>query len=90
MIGGFIIRGALRKEVVLRALGPSLTQAGVQGVWLIPPVISSQRTDEVIAFLGAHFSGVPTPTPTPVPPPAEGVAQLLNVSTRAHVGSGDR
>ncbi|MBA3833205.1 MAG: DVUA0089 family protein [Chthoniobacterales bacterium] len=46
--------------------------------------------DEVIAFLGAHFSGVPTPTPTPAPPPAEGVAQLLNVSTRAHVGSGDR
>ncbi len=45
--------------------------------------------DKVIAFLGVHFSGVPTPTPTPVPP-ADGAAQLLNVSTRARVGSGDR
>lgn len=39
MVGGFIVNGNGDKRVVLRALGPSLSQAGVSGV-LIDPVIS--------------------------------------------------
>ena len=38
MIGGFIIRGAVRKNVVLRALGPSLAKDGVTGT-LADPVL---------------------------------------------------
>jgi acetyl esterase/lipase len=39
MVGGFIVDGSVDKRVVLRALGPSLGQAGVSGV-LLDPVIS--------------------------------------------------
>lgn len=38
MIGGFIVQGATPKTVVLRALGPSLTAAGVTGA-LTDPVL---------------------------------------------------
>lgn len=57
--------------------------------------------DQVIAFLDARFAGVPFPTPTPkpnptvtpIPTPAPSIApapNLVNVSTRAHVSSGDQ
>jgi acetyl esterase/lipase len=39
MVGGFIVSGDSDKRVVLRALGPSLSQVGVNGV-LADPVIS--------------------------------------------------
>ena len=35
MVGGFIVSGDRIKRVVLRALGPSLGQDGVNGVWPI-------------------------------------------------------
>lgn len=39
MVGGFIVSGTTDKRVVLRALGPSLSQSGVSGT-LADPVIS--------------------------------------------------
>ncbi len=59
----------------------------------------SQVKDQVITFLDERFAGVPFPTPTPsatpsatpAPTPAGSSAPMLvNVSTRAHVGRGDR
>ena len=38
MIGGFIIKGGLPPKVIVRAIGPSLTQAGVRGA-LADPVL---------------------------------------------------
>ena len=38
MIGGFIVTGDTAKKVVLRALGPSLADAGVTGV-LADPIL---------------------------------------------------
>jgi acetyl esterase/lipase len=47
--------------------------------------------DEAIAFLAAGFAGAPAPSPTPTPDPVRtGPGKLVNVSTRVHVGSGDR
>lgn len=50
--------------------------------------------DQVIAFLDARFAGVPFPSPTPSPTPSATPSplspNLVNVSTRAHVGSGDQ
>jgi K319-like protein len=37
-IGGFIIQGTSAKQVLIRALGPSLSSAGVQGVLVDPTV----------------------------------------------------
>jgi hypothetical protein len=38
MIGGFIIQGTERKTVIIRAIGPELTQFGVPNV-LINPIL---------------------------------------------------
>lgn len=53
--------------------------------------------DQVIGFLDARFAGLPFPPPTPTPsatpaatPANESAPTLVNVSTRAHVGSGDQ
>ena len=35
MIGGFIVQGTEPKRVIIRAIGPELTQYGVPNVWLI-------------------------------------------------------
>lgn len=44
--------------------------------------------DPAIAFLTAGFAGEPAPTPTPTPGAAD-ARQLLNVSTRAQIATGD-
>ena len=42
MIGGFIITGSQAKRVIVRAIGPSLSQAGLSG-WLADPVVELRR-----------------------------------------------
>ncbi len=44
MIGGFIITGAASKKIVLRAIGPSLAKAGVQGA-LKDPILELHGAD---------------------------------------------
>lgn len=44
LIGGFIVTGNVTKEVILRAIGPSLTQFGVDGA-LADPVLELHRSD---------------------------------------------
>ncbi len=47
LIGGFIITGSDSKQVLLRAIGPSLTDFGLSGV-LADPVLELDDTDGVI------------------------------------------
>jgi hypothetical protein len=47
MVGGFIVSGDTDKRVVLRALGPSLNQSGVNGS-LADPVISLYNSEGVL------------------------------------------
>lgn len=44
LIGGFILQGNAPKKVILRAIGPSLTSAGLEGV-LIDPMLELHDTD---------------------------------------------
>jgi len=48
MIGGFIITGSAAKRVIIRAIGPSLSQAGVAGV-LADPTIELNGSGGAIA-----------------------------------------
>ena len=50
MIGGFIITGNEAKSVIVRAIGPSLGQAGVGSVLSDPTLELHNQTGEVIAF----------------------------------------
>ena len=45
--------------------------------------------DQALAFLANGFAGVPPPPPLPSPSPGDEAKKLLNVSTRANVGTGD-
>ncbi|MBA3650974.1 MAG: alpha/beta hydrolase, partial [Chthoniobacterales bacterium] len=47
MIGGFIVSGTTNKRVVLRALGPSLAQSGVNGI-LADPVLTLYNANGVL------------------------------------------
>jgi hypothetical protein len=49
MIGGFIIDGNAPKKVVVRAIGPSLTKAGVAGAMANPTLDLHNSTGAVIA-----------------------------------------
>jgi hypothetical protein len=49
MIGGFIITGDSPKKVLLRAVGPSLTKAGLRGAMLDPVLDLYDSTSEVVA-----------------------------------------
>lgn len=49
LIGGFIITGTTPKLVLLRALGPSLTDAGLTGVLQDPVLELHDATDSIIA-----------------------------------------
>src|SRR5204862_1086367 len=49
MIGGFIIAGETPKDVILRALGPSLAAAGVTGTMPDPVLSLYDSTGTVIA-----------------------------------------
>jgi hypothetical protein len=49
-IGGFIITGTDPKKVILRAIGPSLTAAGVPGALQDPTLELHDNTGAVIAF----------------------------------------
>ncbi|MDQ6808493.1 MAG: hypothetical protein M3Z64_03565 [Verrucomicrobiota bacterium] len=49
MIGGFIITGTTAKRVVLRAVGPSLTEFGVAGALQDPALELRSATGELIA-----------------------------------------
>ncbi len=62
-IGGFILSGNIDKRVVLRALGPSLTQFGVSGV-LADPVISLYDSAGVLVESNDNrqvLPGIPNP-----------------------------
>ena len=49
MIGGFIIQGTERKTVIIRALGPELTQFGVPNVLLNPTLELHDGTGALLA-----------------------------------------
>ena len=49
MIGGFIIQGTERKTVIIRALGPELTQFGVPNVLINPTLELHDATGALIA-----------------------------------------
>jgi len=49
MIGGFIVQGSEPKRVVIRALGPELTQYGVPNVLVNPTLELHDRTGALIA-----------------------------------------
>ncbi len=49
MIGGFIVQGAQRKTVIIRAIGPELTQFGVPNVLLNPTLELHDGTGALIA-----------------------------------------
>jgi uncharacterized delta-60 repeat protein len=49
MIAGFIIRGNTPKRVLIRAIGPSLTQAGVAGALANPQVTVVDRDGQPVA-----------------------------------------
>jgi hypothetical protein len=49
MIGGFIVQGSEPKRVILRAIGPSLTQYGVPNVLANPTLELHDRTGALIA-----------------------------------------
>src|ERR1039457_1039187 len=46
MIGGFIIQGTVAKTVIVRAIGPSLTQYGVPGALVDPTLELHDRSEE--------------------------------------------
>jgi hypothetical protein len=50
LIGGFIVAGTEDKKVLLRGLGPSLAQAGVNGVLADPTLELRDATGALIAF----------------------------------------
>ena len=45
--------------------------------------------DQALLFLANGFAGVPPPPPLPSPSPGDASKKLINVSTRADVGTGD-
>jgi hypothetical protein len=49
MIGGFIVRGSETKRVIIRAIGPELTQYGVQNVLANPTLELHDSTGALIA-----------------------------------------
>ena len=49
LIGGFIVRGTVPKRMILRAVGPSLTGAGVSGVMVDPTLELHDSTGAAIA-----------------------------------------
>src|ERR1700730_17618784 len=49
LIGGFIVRGSVPKRMVLRAIGPSLTGAGVVGAMADPTLELHDSTGDTIA-----------------------------------------
>lgn len=75
MIGGFIISGDVAKSVVIRALGPSLTAAGVKRV-LADPVLELYNAAGSLVEANDNWSSVPAGTvPDALKPafPAEAV-----------------
>ena len=50
LIGGFIINGSGQKRVIVRAIGPSLTQHGITSPLLDPTLELHDVTGAVIAF----------------------------------------
>jgi hypothetical protein len=50
LIGGFIVHGAGSKDVIIRALGPSLANAGVSGALADPTLELRDQNGNVIAF----------------------------------------
>jgi hypothetical protein len=45
--------------------------------------------DQALGFLAGGFAGVPPPPPLPIPLPGDSTKKLVNVSTRADVGTDD-
>ena len=66
MIGGFIITGATDKRVVLRALGPSLTQYGVKGL-LADPILDLYDSAGILVESNDNWTVIPG-IPNPLQP----------------------
>ncbi|MGI8955851.1 MAG: alpha/beta hydrolase family protein [Chthoniobacterales bacterium] len=67
MVGGFIITGTTNKRVVLRALGPSLTQSGLNGA-LSDPILELYDPTGVLMESNDNFlplAGIPNPLQPP-------------------------
>jgi len=48
MIAGFIITGSASKDIVIRGLGPSLTNSGMSGGLLLDPIIELRNSSGVL------------------------------------------
>lgn len=67
MVGGFIITGTADKRVVLRALGPSLSQSGVSGA-LSDPVLELYDPNGILMESNDNnlvLAGIPNPLQPP-------------------------
>ncbi len=68
LIGGFIVTGEKTKNVVLRAIGPSLTAAGIQGALSDPELELYNAAGELIA-MNDNWTSLPSDTvPTGLAP----------------------
>ena len=61
MIGGFIIEGDTNKDIVVRALGPSLANLGVPGV-LADPTLEVYDSDGVLVQQNDNWTTLPSGT----------------------------
>jgi hypothetical protein len=93
MIGGFIIEGDTNKDIVFRALGPSLANLGVPGV-LADPTLEVYDSDGVLVQQNDNWTTLPSgtvPAGFEPPNPAEAVvvASLAPGSYTAVLRSAD-
>lgn len=58
MIGGFVISGSTPKKVVVRGIGPSLTNYGITGVLLDPTVQLVRQSDNVVIATNDDWGSV--------------------------------
>ena len=69
MIGGFIVQGTQQKRVIVRAIGPSLTQYGVPNALANPTLELHNGTGAVIAsnnnWATTIIGGIITREPSP-------------------------
>ncbi len=76
MIGGFIITGQTPKQVVLRALGPSLAASGVTSV-LADPVLELYDSSGKLVAQNDNSSSLPANTIPPDLKPADGLESCI-------------
>ena len=78
MIGGFIISGTTNKNIVIRALGPSLAAQGVQSALADPVLELHNSAGQIIASNDNWITQIPNVLPTELQPtdPSESVIAL--------------